>query len=1648
MPASKKETSEDLLDALLRKRLADAREAARSRGACDADIDVLLTGLALLAPPVPIEELAAAHSISAEEVESFTADLAPLLERTPFGLMFRDEPTETLIRLTYGGNAADRDRIVATLGERQSVSNYAARALPALLTSLRDVDQLIALAIDERVPPGASQVSARDIRLARIIAALELCASLRRRDDLLRLLLEASLVAAGHERSDRFLYEHPDLAAAAGDAEAFRRLTATHVGWPGGKHAALALAFAFAGDTSEARRNARRSIDWHNWAATTTHRSDFDPGKASQQWDDVGFGYVEMLAGNDIRVARYFARRSNGEAYAKFCDLFDLLERHELSPHPPGDWVRSRLQRCRIKSRALWAAALHYSDRAAVGDRRLVDRFAASSVDADSPGTIAAASIAAAARAISLDMPDAAHAILTGASLVPPRIHDYSSYWPVDRSADIAVLAAGVWAALRKKPVVLMDIAPAEILALVPPGARARGPAAFRKVLEQKFAEPAYDGRKRRRRALDGEQRSDYSRAVIHRIKPLIPYAQAVAEIVRPPRGCGRGGMVVAALDKLASGVEQASGYPYRDAKSYLARTGFRAIFAVADALGAIDGAVADCMAEWLTTAPGLFIPELTEVVARLSRTPACHNAALKVASHVEKQILIDTDVASRVSAYGQLARAVWRVGIDEAAAYFRRALNLAEAIGSDDFDRTKHLLELTGHYTGPELSPEAGHNLARILELNQHDDRKFPWVEYAETMVPAAGLATLAMLARLDDRDKAHIGLSLGPALTVLVQTDKLHAELAAAVFGLAAPIESWTWRSSDFAAVALKGLPRERREWFMAMMLVEIDRDDQLSPSRTTIEALRSLAAARLPADSPARARIDALAARREPEQPESPLPMRSETPIIYEADLADPDDIDRAILNDEIGPSGQRWPHLTLAQLAVHASTPAQRLAFVRAVVEANAARLADKIRALDDHLAAWSKDSAALRDALPDVALRLAAKHARELTSSSSDAWGGWRELVKEFNGDRPALVEQVITSLSGIADEIGGNGWLALAAKLAPIVRADALAQGLERFLARSGETLPVEVGDGPWDTRFALDADAASVIAGLIWARLGYPEAAMRWRAAHAVRRLAEIERFDVIDLIVGRFHTTGGLPFCDARLPFYVLHARLWLLMVLERVALDRPDAILRHRTMLEQVAFSTNFPHVAMRSCAIDALRQLTALLDSGERDTLEAKLATANRSPFPHVPRQTYGERRYLQRPDTAPRPEDVFYLDYDFNKYSVERLCHVFDCAGWEVEDSITRWVRRWDTTARGMNDCPRSHSDDRSWASGNVPETDRYGGYLGWHGLMLTAGDMLASRVVTGQDWSGDAWAAFLAEYRVSRADGLWLADATDAFPLDLPRDDAIPMPDPGRRSVEREDQALLAPMLGIADGRLDSEWMPADGRWSLGRDTTVTMASVLASPNDARATVMTLLSDEPFFRWLPDDPDNIERHFGREGHSIRAWIESVQHSERHFDRYDPYAASTAMHRPAPAGWVRAALTLSAEDTMDRRWSSALGPAFRAEGWGAQGGRGEDAWDVSGYRLLVQRDTLLGLLQATGLHLVGALKLQRFHRNESRIRIGETRAFTHRSFAFALDSQGRVWAPIRISRAARASVRRLEERDFKSRFRAIVAQFRS
>jgi hypothetical protein len=505
-------------------------------------------------------------------------------------------------------------------------------------------------------------------------------------------------------------------------------------------------------------------------------------------------------------------------------------------------------------------------------------------------------------------------------------------------------------------------------------------------------------------------------------------------------------------------------------------------------------------------------------------------------------------------------------------------------------------------------------------------------------------------------------------------------------------------------------------------------------------------------------------------------------------------------------------------------------------------------------------------------------------------------------------------------------------------------------------------------------------------------------------------------------------------------------MHAQLWLLIALARVAKDDASPLIRHQEYFEQIAFSADFPHVVMREFAIMALRAIAPVLAPVERNALMARLATANRSPWPHAPRADFTDFHYVARPKSSPRANNAFSLDYDFSKYAAGRLCRVFACPGWQVEDRISAVVRGWDATIGGMYEGARGDGLDRSWSSGYMPEGDQYGGYLGWHALMVVAGDLLATEPVVGEHWGGDAWAAFLGDYLVSRDDGLWLADLTDLFPSDLPKPDALPMPDIGEIVSAGKNRELLAPLLGLRGNKLADDWLPVSARWSIDRETTLSVRSVISNSRDARSTVMTLLSDEPCFRWLPETEDEIERHFGHAGHSIQAWVCEKPNTERELDRYDPYASPTALDRPFPAEWVRAEQAIIADDVTVRSWSRGGVPTYRAEAWGAEGGVGEHAWSETGYQLSIRREALIDRLALSGKSLILALTVQKYHKGKWTGHHGDTTGFTHRSLIVVVNERGVVWLPQRMSKHEKAALATLDSDnlpDFYNRFRVIA-----
>ena len=303
------------LDELILKRITDALATARERGYEEKDIDGFLAGLAVLPPPVPLDEYAGAHGMTLDAIESFASDLHPLLERTNQGLMFRDEPTETLVHTRYASSVDALRCVASNLLARQEVSVYAARALPGLLHQLGDSEQLFALAFDDRIPSAiTSTVGKRNVRYARLKAATLHAALKKDHNSLVRLLLELSTIAAVDQRGSNYILDHPDLVVAARDLDATRRLFETRTDWPGTRHARLAIANILSGESEESHRHAHLDQEWIEHYRRTK-RKDGSSEVRPEHADIAAIPFFLVSKGRGESAASYLNRWRDWYAY-------------------------------------------------------------------------------------------------------------------------------------------------------------------------------------------------------------------------------------------------------------------------------------------------------------------------------------------------------------------------------------------------------------------------------------------------------------------------------------------------------------------------------------------------------------------------------------------------------------------------------------------------------------------------------------------------------------------------------------------------------------------------------------------------------------------------------------------------------------------------------------------------------------------------------------------------------------------------------------------------------------------------------------------------------------------------------------------------------------------------------------------------------------------------------------------------------------------------------------------------------------------------------------------------------------------------------------------------------------------------------------
>lgn len=1524
-------------------------------GVAAEQIDRICVGLATLRPLVPIAVLARLSDVPEGAVRSFATDLGRPLRIAGDSLHFRDEPVETWFRETF---KPPRERLidfVETLRAQASESAYVASALPELLLEGGFHAELVDLALSGKDLPATNPLERRDVEVQRLIFALRACLRTHRHLDAVKLAVRAAGETAGEGRQISLIQDNAELASALMSPDRVEELVARRTfgsNWMGSHHAYDAAIMADHPElAADAGSRLRMALEWFESWARRPQGDHRQRDESFEHEDRVALAYA-LFRLRGPRQAAVFLRRWT---YRPTAFIVGRMLARRLIDLGRFEDVQALALGARNNVWLLLALALELRNTGRLLAERPLKRLLRlvsfkrlelkELNEWNDPWPVlqaVAATIETAALTLPADFEAWAEILDIRLPEKPP--HDLSARLGYGKAPLLRAYA--LRAALRGGALDLLDLASDDI----------------RKDLSTSYGH------------------SEEARIFRSETGALLPWSVLAADVVTTRVTPG-------ALDARIVQAEEASS----KARQSEHREGFTTLSDIAVGRAAIlcrNGLATAkrrrALQAWVAgTLHTPTVEALTLMSHLFARTKGGAGDALHYAGLARAGVEAVRDEAD---VQGQsllaLARATFTVSKSEAQAYFERAIEILSRIGDENVPRWECFLHLAAAAEARGVArAETAYRMARVGELTRSlvaRDKYFDWDGTVDALAGLDPASLFTLLSRWRDRRFGDEERLLSEALEALIKRDHLTPRDSLALAGVPArwhrkgQLDAFLETTSDSAlrkagiAIAFRYLRMESR-------------------SAKDLEDLRGLAAG-LGLDP------DVLHLP-EPLPPESDFPApKPEKEEMWRGDRSERGKPYWNGIFKRLDPTSA--DDVRTAQRRVRAGEPPWGMEdlFREAFARAGGGKEDAVILAISQLPDFETHSLHDLVGCIPDAALtRLAVKAAvKRVTLQVCRAnpagvylGAAYQTVAFERLAGAVTRAEIVDAVVAGFADGVGlyfADGLFQLARFAAEKLTPDEADEGLRYGLSLLDPLLTEEDGDGPWRDALHPPADLRSALAGYLWTGLGSPIGSLRWAHAHAVRALAELGIVETLAPLLDLARRGDAGPFADQRLPFYALHARQWLLLGLNRAAVDRFAPLSEQTVTLAREWLETD--HVLIRGLAAELILRHAqsggAVLEPEEQRQLEA----INRPPSAPV---AVSRSDYDADGDESETLEETFAFGLDAGRYMFAPLGRCFGASTARVEHMATVQVARTFGVddREGLRDDPRHKRGvfeqlETYAGQGMTPTSEGLRDYYGYHGLMLAAGELLRTRPTRLDPYSEpgapDEFSQWLKGEGLTRADSRWISDRRD--PVRLP---PLPAADgyEDRTWRWRVTRHRLDAMV-----RLDEPDLCVWGSWTSGDEShqeRVTIRSAFVSRAGGPSLLRSMqLSGELNVYSLPSaDDDDI----GRGALRLKGWMREPTPEKGLDARDDWVGGSLGWPGPRPGDDLITALGLTA-DAEGRVWRDADDVMFRAESWTWTSRRGRERENHPGDRLTVDRGRLRSLLEARGENLILAVSLSR------------------------------------------------------------------
>ena len=1026
--------------------------------------------------------------------------------------------------------------------------------------------------------------------------------------------------------------------------------------------------------------------------------------------------------------------------------------------------------------------------------------------------------------------------------------------------------------------------------------------------------------------------------------------------------------------------------------------------------------------------------------VARLSLWPSLHGPLLEdlaAAAAETRTMRIGADEKS--TALVSYARLMTPLSKPDANEIFNTAVEVAGELDHEITAQIRLLDDLVGRGGGRFANARAtacklGNIVAdAAVRLEGYDH--FPWEQAMVALARLDAPLALANAARWDDEALARLRETMSPVLTTALGEETIEPEQAAALTMLSddggevmAEILSRSARTGhprlsalvEAAAwdVLIRGAHRTRQA-----VVHCIERHGLTGPWSSSLLRQEQFVAA-LPHESAAN---EDDTSDSDPETDDPPIAHSWSRETLIDGSL-----LKEAVrgLWDRMRTEREFHRLSAIFESARQSVSPADRAAHIAALAGVDGLAVAGQaveamLQAVDEW---WVNPSvrAWCRTGLPEVIVTRFPEMTRYLAYGEDNL----TPALERTSLTDAEIQELLLTGLERHGDALGSELIFKLAGMIGGKLPQPEAAGLADWYAERLEERIPTEHRDqAAPDSVLPRNVDEA--VARFLFAYLGDCDLRLRWRAAHAVRRLARTGDEATLAALVAEYHRRGEPVFRGSGFEFFWLAARLWFVVAWDRIALERPGLASSVGRTLLRIALDDSFPHLLIRSFARDACEKLVSAGHLSLTPEEDSRLRCVNETPMSRVSaasvaRKTIGvgrmggfaydreDRRFhFDGTDTLPywyAPMRRSFAAVDHERFLQEAERWIIDVWGYSGDLRTFVQERR------------RGRFNDRDWnlsrhSHGSKPTLEPLKTHLEWHAMWCVSGELLKTEPLAPR--GEDNW--YELGNRVDREKlvepPLWSADLLVSTPL-LARNwqsDKRPLDDWVLEVREADHRVEIfpsdSPSYVVVDG--SSERRMRD------RMESTHVSSALVEPGTGRFLLRALQTMDDSWDYKLPDEDDEDAEIDEAPYRFLGWL---RHSDRDdgIDKKDPFRGHAFQISGRPGRRVTVACGLTRDKAGRPHWSNseAEQSMFVHEAWGVDADDEEPyrgAFAVAGRRLLAHKRQLLNFLHDQGLNLVVEVEVTRRERETRRYAGEEEDASSEGRFArlYLLGGEGHL-----------------------------------